>query len=59
MARPERGAREMIANLSRELLQLYESGHALTDPLLVAHSQKMDQLIVDWRRQHPNPQREF
>lgn len=46
-----RDMRSVIAKLSHELVQLYDGGCALTDPLLVQRSQTLDRFIVEWCRQ--------
>ncbi|PSR22528.1 MAG: hypothetical protein C7B45_06250 [Sulfobacillus acidophilus] len=50
MAREEQGLDQQIAELSRLLQELEQSRSALTDPQILATSQKLDALILEWHR---------
>jgi hypothetical protein len=54
MTDPEDTFVQRLEMLHRELERLYDDGCALTDPAMVAYSQQMDQLILEWCRTHPN-----
>jgi hypothetical protein len=55
MAKDEQGLEHKIAHLTRLLHHLQQHYSSLTDPQVIALSQELDGLILEWHRREHRP----